>query len=78
MLGTGRANVSEVADLARAALADGLPSEALEAFASLGAGGVHASNQERDLHKWLRSLFGMNLTTFKVQMSLNVSSRGLA
>eukprot|EP00435_Cladocopium_sp_Y103_P068002 s1968_g30.t2 len=74
MIGSGRANVSEVCDLARANLADGLPFEALKAFGSLGAGGRHCSNQERDLHKWLHSLFGLKLTTYKVKMFLNVPS----
>lgn len=75
MLGTGRANVAEIADMARSTLADGLPSKALEAFASLGSGGIHSNNQERDLHRWLHSLFGMSLSTFKVPMSLNVFGR---
>ena len=78
MIGSGRAHVSEVCDLARANLADGIPSEALEAFASLGAGGRYCSNQERDLHKWLHSLFGLKLTTYKVKMFLNVSKSGFS
>ena len=41
MLGTGRATVAEIADLARAAVKDGLPQEAVKAFASLGAEGKH-------------------------------------
>lgn len=73
MLGSGRASVAEVADMARSTLADGLPPKAVEAFASLDSGGVHANNQERDLHRWLHSLFGMTLMTFKVPMALNVS-----
>ena len=72
MIGTGRAAVAEVCDLARANISDGLPSQALAAFATLGSGGMHAANQERDLHRWMHSLFGMDLTTYKVRMSLNV------
>ena len=71
MIGTGRASVSEVCDLARANISDGLPSEALAAFASLGSGGMHSANQKRDLHRWMHSLFGMDLTTYKVKMTLN-------
>lgn len=78
MIGSGRAHVAEVCDLARANLADGIPSEALESFASLGAGGRYCSNQERDLHKWLHSLFGLKLTTYKVKMFLNVSHSGFS
>lgn len=74
MLGCGRANVSEICDLARANISDGLPSAALEAFSSLGASGVHDANQERDLHRWLHSLYGLNLSSYKVTMNLNASS----
>lgn len=73
MLGCGRANVAEVCDLARANRADGLPSAALEAFSSLGASGKHEGNQERDLHRWLHSLYGMKLTVYQVTMQLNAS-----
>ena len=75
MLGCGRANVSEICDLARANIKDGLPSAALEAFSSLGTGGRHAANQERDLHKWLHSLWGVKLTVYKVTMNLIVSGQ---
>ena len=77
MLGTGRANVAQVCDLARANVADGLPAEALLAFSSLGSGGRHSGNQERDLHRWLHSLFGLKLAPYKVRMHLNVSSQVL-
>ena len=73
MLGTGRANVSEICDLARANVKDGLPSAALQAFSSLGSCGKHTSNQERDLHRWLRSLWGVKLSIFKVSMHLTVA-----
>ena len=73
MLGSGRAHVAQVCDLARANLKDGLPGEAVASFASLGAHGQHSANQERDLHRWLGSLYGMNLTTYKVAMRVNVS-----
>ena len=72
MIGEGRSNIAEVCDMARANVADGLPSQALKAFASLGTGGHHCSNQERDMHRWLHSLFGFQLTTFKVKIDLNV------
>lgn len=72
MLGSGRTNVAEICDLARANVQDGLPSGALRAFSSLGAEGRHESNQERDLHKWLYNLYGVDLTTYKVTMKLDV------
>lgn len=73
MLGCGRANVAEICDLARANLADGLPSDALKAFGSLGAGGRYEANQERDLHRWLHQIYGVKLETYKVTMHLTVS-----
>lgn len=68
MLGSGRAHVAEICDLARSNLQDGLPSE----LASLGANGAHSSNQERDLHRWLVGIFGMKLTTYNVPIKLTV------
>lgn len=73
MLGSGRAHIAEVCDLARANVKDGVPSAALEAFASLGCHGRHAANQERDLHRWLTRIYGMNLSTYRVTMDLTVS-----
>ena len=73
MLGTGRATVAQIADLARAAVSDGLPLEAVKAFASLGGEGKHPSNQERDLHNWLKRLFGFELETYNVLMDVNAS-----
>ena len=73
MVGCGRANIAEVADMARAKIADNVPSEALRCFASLGAAGARSSNQERDLHRWVKSLYGCGLEPYCVPMELNVS-----
>ena len=73
MVGCGRAHIAEVADMARANIADNIPSEALRCFASLGAGGARCSNQERDLHRWVKSLYGCGLEPYCVPMELNVS-----
>lgn len=73
MLGSGRASVAEICDLARANIKDGLPSEALQSFSSLGTNGVHTSNQERDLHRWLHSLYGFKLTTYDVEFHLTAA-----
>lgn len=70
MIGSGRASIAEVCDLARANVQDGLPSAALEAFSSLGSGGIYEANQERDMHRWLNQLYGVQLTTYKVTMHL--------
>jgi len=73
MLGTGRAHVAEICDIARANVASGLKSGAVASLASCGKHGEFESNQERDLHRWLHSLFGMELSTYSVPFTLDVS-----
>lgn len=73
MVGCGRAAVAEVCDISRANLADGHVSEAILGLSSLGGFGAHASNQERDLHRWLKGLHSMTLEPFEVPLVLNVS-----
>ena len=70
MPGTGQANVHELAEIARAAIKDGIPSPALEAFASLGGAGIHSSNEERDLHRWLHNLWNFDLEPYYVTFFL--------
>lgn len=72
MIGSGRAHVSEVADLARANVLDNLPAGAVQCFATLGTEGKFPANQERDLHRWLQCLFGVSLRPYQVQMEVNV------
>ena len=64
--------------MARANVADDIPSEALHCFASLGAGGKCASNTERDLHRWAKSLFKCNLEPYFVPMELTAAHHLLA
>ena len=71
MLGSGEATVSQLAKLARALVLD-VPHEAMIAFASLGADGRYQSNQERDLHRWMRNLWGFNLEPYPMWMELSV------
>ena len=73
MIGSGRAHVSEVADLARANVQDDLPSDAVQCFASLGTDGKHPANQERDLHVWLKQLYGVGLAPYLVPMDVHES-----
>lgn len=73
MVGCGRAGVAEVCDISRANLADGHVSEAIVGLSSLGGFGKHESNQERDLHRWLKGLHSMTLEPVEVSMVLNVS-----
>ena len=72
MIGSGRSSIAAAADLARAYVKDmgDVAPTAVKALASLGSWGTHSQNQERDLHKWAHNLYGFELETFEVQMSL--------
>ena len=56
-----RANTADTGDAAPAAI---------QALASLGAGGTQLQNQERDLHRWVRSLYDLQLETYDAPMTL--------
>jgi hypothetical protein len=71
-VGTGGSHVSVVAETARANVVDGIPSAAVKCFASLGASGKFNANQERDLHTWLKGLYGLELEPYHVQMDILV------
>ena len=73
MIGEGRTGVAQIADPARAIVSDGLPNEAVQAFASQGTDGRYPSNQERDLHRWLRNLWNFNLEPHSVLIELDAS-----
>ena len=73
MIGRGQVSVTGAADLARCVVDDGLLSEALASFGSLGASGKSASNSERDLTRWLKNLFGFTLQPYSITLHLQVS-----
>ena len=58
--------MAEIAELARCCVRDGLPKEAVSVFASLGCDGKYPANQERDLHRWLRQLYNLELEPYNV------------
>jgi len=72
MVGAGRASISEVCDISRANVADGVKSEALIGLTSLGSFGKYENNQERDLHRWMKGSFAMTLEPLEIPMDLNV------
>ena len=72
MVGCGRAGVAEICDISRANVSDGATAEALHGLSSLGTGGKHESNQERDLHRWMKGSYSMTLETIEISMLLNV------
>lgn len=71
MVGSGRASVAEVCEISRANIADGSTSQTLLGLKSLGGDGKHESNQERDLHRWVKGLHSMRLEPFFIDLVLN-------
>ena len=72
LIGSGKAHISTVASIAQAQNKDSRPVPAVAAFASLGSYGAHASNQERDLHRWLRNLHGSTMELYYTDFKLEV------
>lgn len=72
LIGCGKTHISTVAALAQAQNKDSRPVPAVAAFASLGSYGAHASNQERDLHRWLRNLHGSTMELYYTDFKLEV------
>lgn len=70
MVGRGRISVCGAVDLANSMVDDGMVHEAIKNFASLGAENRCPANCERDLHRWLKDLFGFTLQPYTVWMNL--------
>lgn len=74
MIGRGQLSVSAAVEIAQGISEDvDLPDGAIKAFASLGSNGDHPQNCERDLHRWLRNLYGFKLEPYKISVELNAS-----
>lgn len=76
LLGNGKAHISTVASIAQAQCLDGAQAPAIQAFASLGSGGAHSQNQERDLHRWLKNLYNVQLEVYSVPFRLQAVALG--
>ena len=73
-IGRGSANISAASDLARVMKSEcksNIP--ALDALASIGASGRCSNNNERDLHRWLRGMRGLQLETYEITLELQAS-----
>ena len=70
MIGQGHAHVRTVVAIAQSQTLDGTATPCIEAFASLGNFGESQKNEERDLHTWLRSLFGLELEVYWTELNL--------
>ena len=73
MIGSGKAHVHTVVSIAQAQCKDGPATRAVTAFASLGTFGSNPSNEERDLHRWLRRVYNIELEVYSVKMVLQVA-----
>ena len=72
-IGDGTHNVLHATELARTALRDGVDCDALRCIASLGKEGEISSNAERDLHVWLRHLYGLKLELYDIKLELQAA-----
>ena len=73
MIGSGKAHVHTVVSIAQAQSKDAPTTQAIAAFASLGTFGSNPSNEERDLHRWLRRIYDIELEVYPVKMVLQVT-----
>lgn len=77
LIGHGKAHIHTCVSIAQAQAEDAkvagleLPTT-IAAFASLGSCGEHASSEERDLHRWLGKLHGIQVEPYSVRMNLEV------
>ena len=70
LVGRGGSNVSSATQIARAVKADGMSLPAIEAIASCGNYGSSSSNEERDLHRFLRGSRGLKLEPYEITLEL--------
>lgn len=75
LVGRGRVSITAACEIADGVRCDHqMPHRAIQAFASLGAEGKHPQNFERDLHRWLRNVFGLQLEVYSIELDLQVDS----
>ena len=73
LVGRGGADVAVATSLARAVISDGLDAPDLKCLASCGSDGRHDSNSERDLHRWLKDMWGLNVQPYPIRLELQVA-----
>ena len=74
MIGQGQAHIRTVVASAQSQHKDETAPPCVEAFASLGNFGSSSKNEERDLHRWLRNLFDLQLEVYWTSLRLQVPS----
>lgn len=70
MVGQGQAHVRTVVAIAQSQHRDNSALPAIQAWASLGNFGASQQNEERDLHKWLKNLFDLQLEIYWTRLQL--------
>ena len=72
MIGHGQAHVRTVVAIAQSQHQDQSAPPCIEAFASLGNFGSASSskNEERDLHRWLKNLYNLQLEVYWTHLKL--------
>ena len=75
LVGRGKVSVASACEIAQGIVHDHkIPHGAIKAFGSLGCDGKHPQNCERDLHRWLRSLYGFQLQPYVLHLGLQIDS----
>lgn len=75
LVGRGHMSVTAACEVAGGVAEDhALPHAAVRAFESLGSEQKHPQNNERDLHRWVKNLYGLQLQPYKVFLDLQMDS----
>lgn len=75
LVGKGKTSIASACELAGGVVSDHpLPHAAIKAFASLGTDGKHLNNSERDLHRWMKDLYGLRLQPYLITLPLQVDT----
>ena len=75
LVGRGHISVTAACEVAGGVAEDhALPHAAVRAFATLGSEQKHPQNNERDLHRWVKNLYGLQLQPYKVFLDLQMDS----
>lgn len=73
LVGRGKLSVAAATDLAQSIVSDHqMPHQAIRAFSSLGSEGRHPQNAERDLHRWLKNVYGCQLQPYTMKVGLQL------
>lgn len=76
LIGRGKMSVAAACELAVGIVLDHkVPHGAVKAFSTLGGNGLHPQNSERDLHRWLKALYGFKLEPYVIELNLQVDNQ---